>query len=75
MRTGTPVYAASPASKMVPGGTSLVVQWLRVCLVIQGTQVGSLFGELGSHMMQSNWACGTTVQLLSPSPQGPQCHN
>ena len=29
------------------GGTSLVVQWLRVCLPMQGTQVWSLIRELG----------------------------
>ena len=33
-------------------GTSLVVQWLRICLPMQGTQVRSLFGELRSHMPQ-----------------------
>ena len=27
------------------GGASLVVQWLRICLPLQGTQVQSLIGE------------------------------
>ena len=29
---------------------SLVVQWLRICLAIQGTRVQSLIGELSSYM-------------------------
>ena len=35
-------------------GTSLVVQWLRICLATQGTQVLSLVGELRSHTLQSS---------------------
>ena len=35
-------------------GTSLVVQWLRICLAMQGTQVWSLVGELRSHRLRSN---------------------
>ena len=31
-------------------GTSLAVQWLRLHLPMQGVQVGSLVGELRSHM-------------------------
>ena len=34
-------------------GTFLVVQWLRICLVMQGTQVQSPVEELRSHMLQS----------------------
>ena len=34
-------------------GTSLVVQWLRFCLPVQGLWVWSLVRELGSHMPQS----------------------
>ena len=30
--------------------TSLAVQWLRLCLPMQGVRVWSLVGELGSHM-------------------------
>lgn len=40
---------------------SLVVQWLRVLLSVQGTQVQSLVGELRSHMLQGSWA-----QTLQP---------
>ena len=32
----------------------LVIQWLRICLPIQGTWVQSLVGELGSHMLRGN---------------------
>ena len=32
------------------GGTSLVVQWLRICLPMQGMWVWPLVGELRSHM-------------------------
>ena len=35
-------------------GTSLVVQWLRIHLPMQGTWVRSLIGELRSHMPQGN---------------------
>ena len=38
-------------------GTSLVVQGLRMCLAVQGTQIQFLAGELGSHMLQGNQAC------------------
>ena len=48
---------ASPCQHLPPqqlradnSGTSLVVQWLRICLPVQGTWVPSLFGELRSHM-------------------------
>ena len=34
------------------GGTFLVVQWLRIRLPMQGMQVQSLVGKLGSHMLQ-----------------------
>ena len=39
--------------KMLPW-ISLVVQWLRICLPMQRTQVQSLAGELRSHMLRSN---------------------
>ena len=39
-------------------GTSLVVQWLRVHLAVQGTQVQPLVGELRSQ-------CGEAVGPLS----------
>ena len=36
--------------KIKPLGTSLVVQWLRLCLPMQGVQFQSLVMELRSHM-------------------------
>ena len=41
-------------TKKYPEGTSLVVQWLRICLPMQGTWVRSLVGELRSHMLRGN---------------------
>ena len=38
--------------------TSLLVQWLRICLPVQGTQIWSLVWE--SHRLRSNWACAAT---------------
>ena len=35
-------------------GVSLRVQWLRICLAMQGTQVQSVVGELRSHLPRSN---------------------
>ena len=35
-------------------GTSLMVQWLRICLPMQGTRVRSLVGELRPHMLWGN---------------------
>ena len=45
-------------------GTSLVVQWLRILLLMQGTRVLSLVGELRSHMTWCSWAC--ELQRLGP---------
>ena len=45
--------------KKIDGGTSLVVQWIRVRLPMQGAHVQSLFRELGSHVLQGN-------QVLAP---------
>ena len=36
-------------------GASLVAQWLRICLPMQGTRVQALVWE-DSHMPRSNWA-------------------
>ena len=53
-------------------GTFLVVQWLRIHLPKQGTQVRSLVGELRSHIPQGNWVHG--LQLLSLCTLEPKCH-
>ena len=41
-------------TKKSGGGLSLVVQWLRICLPMQGARVWSLVGELRSHKPQGN---------------------
>ena len=46
-------------------GTSLVVQWLRICLAMQGTWVQSPVRKLRSHVQQSNKA--SMPQLLKPT--------
>ena len=43
--------------KNIRGGISLVVQWLRICPEMQGTQVQSLVGEQRSHMPQLESPC------------------
>ena len=43
---------------------SLVVQWLKICFAMQGTQVRSLVGELRSHLLWTNSV--RVVQLQSP---------
>ena len=42
--------------------TSLVVQWLRLVLPVQGAQVRSLVRELGSHML-----CGAAKKKKKPN--------
>ena len=42
------------SKKIFLTGTSVVVQWLRILLEMQGTQVESLVAELKSHMPRSN---------------------
>ena len=43
-------------SHMNTRGTSLVIQWLRIFLAVQGTQVWSLVRELRSHLLQGTQA-------------------
>ena len=35
-------------------GTFLVVQWLKICIPVQATEVGSLVGETRFHMQWGN---------------------
>ena len=46
---------------MIISGTSLVVQWLRICLAMQKTQVQPLVRELKSHMP---WGPSTVAKDL-----------
>ena len=49
-----PSKASKQGMTGMPLETSLVVQWLRICLPVQGKQVLCLAGELSSHVAQSN---------------------
>ena len=49
--------------------TSPMDQWLRISLLIQGTQVWSLVRGLRSHMLQSDWA-----QVLDPTHHDETVH-
>ena len=51
--------------------TSLVVQWLRIRLPIQGTQVQALVRE-DSHMLQSNLAGAPQLLSLRSRAREPQ---
>ena len=46
-------------------GTSLVVQWLRICLAVQGVWVRSLVGELRPYMLQLPPCAATTEPACS----------
>ena len=62
-------------SKNENTGTSLVVQWLRICLAVQGTRVRILVGELWSHMPQSSWACVLKLESLHTTTKDPACRS
>ena len=49
---------------MLSRGTSLVVQWLRICLLMQGTQVRPLMGKLRSHLTQGSLCAATSKPAL-----------
>ena len=52
---------------MEDGGTSLVVQWLRICLPMQGTQVRSLVQELRFHLPVGQLSvCATNIEAHVP---------
>ena len=63
-------------------GTSLVVQWLTICLVMQGTWVRSLVKKLRSHMPQNSQALSQwhrnywahMLQSLCATTWEPECH-
>lgn len=46
------------------GGTSLVAQWLKACLLMQAARVWSLIQELGFHMPWANWTCAPRLDTL-----------
>ena len=47
-------------------GISLVVQWLRICLPVQGMRVRSLVRELKSHMPRNE---ALAAKLKKPAPK------
>ena len=48
-------------------GTSLVVQWLRICFPMQGTYIRSEVGKLRSHMLWINSALTHCAPPRRPS--------
>ena len=48
------VYVHNFLKREYLGGTSLVVHWLRVHLLVQAAWVQSLVRELRSHMLRAN---------------------
>ena len=48
-------------------GTSLMVEWLRICLPVQGTQVQSLVGEVRSHMLGTTEPMGCSEEPTQPN--------
>ena len=54
-------------------GTSMVVQWIRICIAMQGMQAQFLVRELRSYMSWSNSVC--MLQLLSPCALEPVLPN
>ena len=49
-----PLYSTVTLHKILTAGTSLVVQWLRICLPVQRIGVQPPVRELRSHMPRGN---------------------
>ena len=68
-----------PSLKNKPGTSSLVVQWIRIHLPMQGTQVRSLVREHSTCCGTSNPVCQNywvpILQLLKPACLEPMLHN
>lgn len=72
-------------------GTALVVQWLGVFFLMQGTRVQSLVGELSFQMRDGSWdhapqllahalespreSLPTSVKVPASQSEDPECHN
>ena len=54
-------------------GTSLAVQWLRICLAMQRTWVQSPVGEVRSYMLQGKEAQGKEAHVLWGATKEPMC--
>ena len=66
MHTGFLAFVDSASSKIIPGqGASLVAQWLRICLPMQGTRVQALVWEdptcsgATRPVSHNYWACAS----------------
>ena len=70
--TGFGVFFSQHLRYSTPG-TCLVLQWLKICLPMQGTQVESLVGEIRSHMLWGDEVCAP--QLLSLCTLEPMFQN
>ena len=51
--------------KIMQTEASLVVQWLRICVPMQGTWIWSLVGELRSHMLWDNYVHESQREIQS----------
>ena len=51
------------------GGTSLVVLWLRACLLTQAAWIWSLIQELRFHMPWASWTCAPQLESTQNSTQ------
>ena len=52
-----------------------MVQYLRICIAMQGTWVQSLTGELRSHVPQSKQASSPQLESTYASKKDPEGHN
>ena len=55
-------------------GTSLAVQWLRVCPAMQETWVRSLVRKLRLHMLQRSSACAPQLESPRAATRELTCH-
>ena len=64
--SGPSLPAPSRSVKTGSGGTSLVAQWLRICLLMQGTRIW--FGKIPHYVEQLSpwWATTTEPKHLEP---------
>ena len=73
------LYSSIEQSINHTNGTSLVAQWIRICLPIQGTQVRALVREDPTCRGATNPVCHNywahVLQLLKPARLKPMLHN
>ena len=59
-------------SERIGRETSLMIQWLRICLAVQGIRVQSLVRELSSHMLLQLSPCAPTTKPTCSGAHAPQ---